>query len=537
MNYRYRKAVHRQIYLAYRKQNFTDPVNTYQTAHNAAKAAADIELKPILELQDRFQNPVIEESNLTDSKLHTSNFTRYDFVSNPAGTVQPQNLQAIHLTKPANSFTNASVSGYSLSKDSRYENEAILKYDKGHVVEVVNKDGLITSWIYGYNNEEPVAKIVGASYVSATALINNTLIQSPAGDAALRSELNKLRVGLSSFHAQVTTYTYTKTGDLTSETDPGNHTTFYEYDALGRLSNVKDQDGNVLKKICYGYSGLAQSCGFDMTPLWTSTGTIRCQPCSINSAYTSGHQEHEEEDRNANSRTFGSKRWVDDGLRSTCAVLPDWRQSNYSCITDASGQTTGNASREETDVNPCSPSFNSKRTTTVQDCSTCPKPQNWQPTGNYQCAKDAGGNNTGEQLKEVKNVETCSIKPGKITWVSNGSNLNACPLPLIVYAKITEENGWSSGYGSYADIVVRFYSDAACTKPYYANGINFNWRDAIHVNRCHDSYDDVIDNSMQVWGTSYTLLYNTETYYFDYPCTETIHRFLPTTGTGYTIVY
>ena len=60
--------------------------------------------------------------------------------------------------------------------------------------------------------------------------------------------------------AQMTTYTYDPIKGMTSQTDINNHSTYYEYDALGRLSVVRDQDKNVIKKICYNYSGQISNC-------------------------------------------------------------------------------------------------------------------------------------------------------------------------------------------------------------------------------------------------------------------------------------
>jgi len=58
--------------------------------------------------------------------------------------------------------------------------------------------------------------------------------------------------------AQLTTYTYSPLVGITSQCDIGNRVTYYNYDALGRLMVVKDQDGNIIKTIQYHYAGQAQ---------------------------------------------------------------------------------------------------------------------------------------------------------------------------------------------------------------------------------------------------------------------------------------
>jgi YD repeat-containing protein len=53
--------------------------------------------------------------------------------------------------------------------------------------------------------------------------------------------------------ALVTTYTYSPLFGITSETDPSGKITYYEYDGLGRLKLIRDQNNNILKKFDYKY--------------------------------------------------------------------------------------------------------------------------------------------------------------------------------------------------------------------------------------------------------------------------------------------
>jgi hypothetical protein len=56
-------------------------------------------------------------------------------------------------------------------------------------------------------------------------------------------------------NAQMTTYTYQPLLGVTSQCDINNRIAYYEYDALGRLKDMKDQDGNVIKTVDYHYKG------------------------------------------------------------------------------------------------------------------------------------------------------------------------------------------------------------------------------------------------------------------------------------------
>lgn len=124
------------------------------------------------------------------------------------------------------------------------------RYDGSfNLLQFHNKDAEPTSFIWGYDYTLPVAKIEGADFISAIGLLTQS-IQSLSGDA-LRAELNILRDGLED--ALVTTYTYDPLVGLKSETDANNRTTYYEYDNLGRLKLIRDQDGNIVKRLEYNY--------------------------------------------------------------------------------------------------------------------------------------------------------------------------------------------------------------------------------------------------------------------------------------------
>jgi YD repeat-containing protein len=53
--------------------------------------------------------------------------------------------------------------------------------------------------------------------------------------------------------AQMTTYTFIPLIGMDSQCDVNNHVTYYEYDPLGRLLDIKDMDGNILKTFRYNY--------------------------------------------------------------------------------------------------------------------------------------------------------------------------------------------------------------------------------------------------------------------------------------------
>lgn len=125
-----------------------------------------------------------------------------------------------------------------------------------NLVQYHNDTGFYTTIIWGYSKTQPIAKIENAKYSEiesrVTHLQDLSILDIDAtSEQALRDELNSLRNALP--NAIVTTYTYDPLIGVTSITDPKGYTTFYNYDAFGRLKNVKDADGNILSENEYHY--------------------------------------------------------------------------------------------------------------------------------------------------------------------------------------------------------------------------------------------------------------------------------------------
>ena len=169
--------------------------------------------------------------------------------------------------------------------------------------------------------------------------------------------------------AQMISYTYEPLIGITSQCDINNRVTYYEYDGLGRVILIRDQDRNILKKICYNYAGQPENCVTNV-PLWQNTATpIRCKK-------------------------------------------------------NTSNQNTGEQEQEQKDQNPYSPTYNQLR------------------------------------------------------WNVTGTNLTACPVTLIIYAKVNYTNWYYDVEATYATVLINFYSDAACTIPVSVSNLSVNYKKA-----------------------------------------------------------
>lgn len=130
------------------------------------------------------------------------------------------------------------------------------KYDfKGNPTQVHKEHDFNVSYLWGYNHTYPVAKVEGASYDEIINLVDTAKLNNPANDEILRNELNKLRTSDKMKGTIISTYTYKPLIGMTSQTDSNGVTTYYEYDGFGRLTFIRDHDGNILKTYDYHYKG------------------------------------------------------------------------------------------------------------------------------------------------------------------------------------------------------------------------------------------------------------------------------------------
>lgn len=132
----------------------------------------------------------------------------------------------------------------------------------GKPKEVSYADGPHTMYVWGYEEQYPIAKIENASYngisQSAFNAIQAAITASgndkdAASETMLKQKLEDIRKHVYFKNAQVSTYTYDPLVGVTSMTDPKGYTMTYHYDAQNRLKFVKDADGNVLSENDYNY--------------------------------------------------------------------------------------------------------------------------------------------------------------------------------------------------------------------------------------------------------------------------------------------
>lgn len=233
------------------RKNYFDPAvaGSYANCLNNAKNNANAELKPIYELQSRNILAPIESTTWINGKIAGAGFNKFDYSASSPGFAYPVNSQSIPFQTTSTNFTASAISGNALIKDSRYEVDVTYKLENGVMTEILGKDGIPTSYIWGHNYTLPIVRAVGVSYSTLLNAYN-----------AVSGNLAQLRNHSSLSTAHISTYQYIPGVGIVSETDPRGRKIYYEYDKLNRLVLIRDNENNVLKKICYNYAGQPENC-------------------------------------------------------------------------------------------------------------------------------------------------------------------------------------------------------------------------------------------------------------------------------------
>lgn len=138
------------------------------------------------------------------------------------------------------------------SSSSAFEEEhQVLSYTaNGNPVEVVDRAGVHTVYLWSYNDRYLVAEVKNATLSQVNAALSTLFGTDATGLAALASpsetSLRNLCQSSLLAGAMVIAWTYRPLAGITSETDASGITTYYDYDGLGRLREVYRYAGNTV---------------------------------------------------------------------------------------------------------------------------------------------------------------------------------------------------------------------------------------------------------------------------------------------------
>jgi YD repeat-containing protein len=136
--------------------------------------------------------------------------------------------------------------------------------DHLNIVQLTPKGiGTSTVYLWGYNYTYPIAKIENATYDQVLGILREILKSSlevayeqlqTKKSEELDSIFQALRNHDGMKDSFIYSYTYEPLVGMISETTPNGIKTTYDYDAFGRLSDIRDHDSYILKHFEYNYA-------------------------------------------------------------------------------------------------------------------------------------------------------------------------------------------------------------------------------------------------------------------------------------------
>ncbi len=205
----------------------------------------------------------LEEKNMHSSVIEELNILEYGGTREVLGgkitkyngtSFQPEEIYTLKIGETAvlegSLYKSTSYTGSNALMDSLYESRVQFTYRGGNLIEQQLTNGNAMSYVWGYDDQYPVAQVQNATYSDIEGLSEfptnfdlNTGGLSPAQASALRNLPGAL----------ATTMVFKIGEGMQSQTSPNGLTTYYEYDTFKRLKYVKDKDNNILRKMEYKY--------------------------------------------------------------------------------------------------------------------------------------------------------------------------------------------------------------------------------------------------------------------------------------------
>lgn len=265
-------------------------------------SSASPELQALVKLKNRNQlSAIVERTQWRDGMFLAAESITYQDFGNDTLSFFPGKLDVIRVTAPLppENFIPVSLQATGVTRDGKYKPESAYTYKDGNPVEAKEKNGVKTAYLWGYNNSEIIAQAVHASssqiyhdsFETAGGTAGNsktgrryrnsgtyTIPFTPPADGATYkmsywywssnqwnfsgelpfsatisngTKIDEIRVYPAG--ALMTTYTYDLLVGLSTQADPNGMVTHYNYDSLGRLTGVSDDDENLVKTYQYHY--------------------------------------------------------------------------------------------------------------------------------------------------------------------------------------------------------------------------------------------------------------------------------------------
>lgn len=210
-------------------------------------------------------NQLMIDKNMIGIPLETTTTRTINGTTKTLGKTETIYPTSLPTSQTGNLVLPTSVLSYDLQNPTSSTTEVTYdKYDnKGNIQQYTTKDGIPTAIIWGYNNTQPIAKVVGATHAQVSSLAAVIISASdtdasaiPGNDeTAILTALDTFRKDSSMAGYQITTYTYDPLIGVRSITPPSGTREVYLYDSANRLMEIREgsQTGKLLKEFKYNY--------------------------------------------------------------------------------------------------------------------------------------------------------------------------------------------------------------------------------------------------------------------------------------------
>lgn len=169
-----------------------------------------------------------------------------------------ENFEDSNLNKSFTKLSSGQIidGGFGGNKQYSFTNSSLVKTGlvsgKSYVVEYWSTTG---SLVINGSNGTLIKTKRGYNLFRHTLIPNENNEIIIVGDNIIIDDLR-----LFPANANMISYSYKPLVGIISQTDANNNNTFYNYDDFNRLSMISDEDQNIIKKICYNYTGQTIMC-------------------------------------------------------------------------------------------------------------------------------------------------------------------------------------------------------------------------------------------------------------------------------------
>lgn len=174
-------------------------------------------------------------------------------------TSTPININSFKFSNLLQGEIPSSESSGSFLPDAGYSPKIIFtKHDiYGNPLEIKDRDGSFTSFIWGNRGMFLIAQVENAEYSSVVSAIGQENLDDLNSSTILNETninlMNNLRNHPTMKKSLITSLTYDSFKNVSSVTNPQGITETYQYDGFQRLKNVLDFENNILKDYRYNY--------------------------------------------------------------------------------------------------------------------------------------------------------------------------------------------------------------------------------------------------------------------------------------------